>query len=205
MRKPDGASVVRSDFDRPSESQGGSANVVLLRRLGRQLLKSPGAERAWYRSVVVRALRKVPNYGECVDELLHLCATEGRTFGLDTAIDILSETGALLLDYGRLCLKKDLLDLGVGDDTDRAYKPSDDYWYVLLRAVGRTSADVKERYRFIASCADAVSPGIREAVVLALQDLGTPAAAERIRRFMTEDDSPAVRTVAQQAIEDLEN
>lgn len=201
--------TTRTDYDgprvntRPPESMRGSVNVVLLRRLMRGLFACPGARKAGYRSLLVEYLSRVRDYEDCIDELLHLCTTEGGPDGLDNAIDILAKTRGLILSYAWGYLQRDIRVWSPA--SERAYKPSDDYWYVLLRAVGRTLADPKERYRFIASCGNAESRGVREGVVEGLRDLATPAAKDRIRRFAAEDTDSYIRQVAQEALEDLES
>lgn len=204
-----GTGTTRTEFDgptiktRPPDSMRGSINVVLLRRLIRLLLDCHGSKKAPVRELIVAYLSRVRDAEECIDELLHLCATQGGPDGLDTAIDILAKTQGLLLEYAWAYLQRDLQNWRA--DSGRAYKPSDDYWYILLRAVGRTQAAPKERYRFITCCGNATSRAMREAVVLALRDLGTPAAKDRIRKFAAEDADQYVRQVAQEAVEDLES
>ena len=181
----------------------GSITVVLLRRLMRQLFACPGAQKAAYRSLIVQYLSGVRDPEDCIDELLHLCTTEGGADGLDNAIDILARMKELILGYAWDYLQRDLLVWK--PDSERAYKPSDDYWYVLLRAVARTQADPKERYRFITCCASAQSRSMREGVVEGLRDLATPAAKERIRMFAEGDADPYIRCIAQEALEDSES
>lgn len=204
-----GTGTTRTEYEGPRlktrspESMRGSINVVMLRRVVRLLLGRHCPEKEQLRALIVAYLQKVRDSEECIDELLHVCATEGGPDGLDTAIDILAKTKGLVLEYAWAYLQRDLRNWKA--DSERAYKPSDDYWYVLLRAVGRTQADPKERYRFITCCANATSRGMREAVVLALCDLGTPAAKDRIRKFATDDADQYVRQAAHEALEDLES
>jgi hypothetical protein len=181
----------------------GSVNVVLLRRLMRMLFSCPGSHKATLRSLIVQYLAKVRDSEDCIDEILHLCTTEGGPDGLDNAIDILAKTRGLILAYAWEYLQRDVR--AWRPDSERAYNPSDDYWYVILRAVARTQADPKERFRFVTCCADAESRGMREGVVEALRDLGTPAAKERIRKFAAEDADAYIRQVSQEALKDLES
>jgi len=202
-----GTGTTRTEYEGPRiktrspESMRGSVNVVLLRRLLRALFACHSSNKAPLREAIVVYLSSVRDAEECIDALLHLCATEGGPDGLDLAIDILAKTKGLILAYAWAYLLRDSRNWKA--ESERAYKPSDDYWYVLLRAVARTQADHKERYRFIACCANAESRGMREAVVEALRDLGTTAAKDRIRKFAEEDSDPYVRQVAKEALEDL--
>ena len=121
----------------------------------------------------------------------------------DLAIDVLSKTGGLILEYAWDCFQQDVRNWR--PSSERAYQPNDDYWYVLLRAVGRTNAPDKERFRFISSCANAGSRGIREGVVEGLRDLGTPGARQRLHRFAQEDEDAFIQQIAREALADLES
>lgn len=204
-----GTGTTRTDYSspkldtRPPESMRGSVNVVLLRRLLRLLFTVHGSHKAAIRSLIVQHLTKVRDSEDCIDELLQLCAAEGGADGLDAAIDILAMTRGLILSYAKEYLLRDAQ--GWSPDSERAYKPNDDYWYVLLRAVARSQVDASERYRIIVSCGNAESRGMREAVVEALRDLATPSAKGRLRKFVEEDTDSYVRQVAQEALVDLES
>lgn len=185
------------------ESQEGSIAATFTCHYARAMVSVPVAQRAQLRQRIVTILRRARDADRCIDELLRVCASEGGPDGLDAAIDVLAKVGPLVFDYAWAYLKQDVRNWE--PSSDRAYQPNDDYWYILLRAVGRANVPEKERYRFIASCANAASRGIREGVVEGLRDLGTNAAKERIRRFAREDEDAFIRKLANEALDDLES
>lgn len=71
--------------------------------------------------------------------------------------------------------------------------------------MGRTAADVKDRYRFINCCRHAESRGIREGVVEGLRDLGSPAARAMIEQIAGNDADRYIREIAAEALADLES
>lgn len=187
----------------PVESQKGSIAVTLTSHFARAMVSRPVAHRAYFRSQIIGLLGKARDPDRCIDQLLQICTAEGGPDGLDVAIDILAKAGPLVIDYAWDYLQRDIRNWT--PTSERAYQPNDDYWYVLLRAVGRTAVSEKERFRFITCCAHAESRGIREGVVEGLHDLGTRAARERIRLFAEEDRDEFIRKIAREALEDLES
>lgn len=187
----------------PVESQKGSVAVTLTCHFARAMVSRPVAQRAFFRQQIVSLLGKARDPERCIDELLRVCTTEGGPDGLDAAIDVLEKVGPLVPEYAWNYLQRDIRRWT--PSSERAYQPNDDYWYILLRAVGRVAVSEKERFRFITCCAHAESRGIREGVVEGLRDLGTKAAKERIRRFADEDGDEFIRNIAREALEDLEN
>lgn len=187
----------------PTESQKGSVAVTLTGYYARALVSRPPSQRASYRQQIVKLLQKARDPEGCIDALLHICTTEGGEHGLDAAIDVLANAGKLILDYAWDYLQKDVRNWN--PETGKAYQPNDDYWHVLLRAVGRADVSQKERFRFITCCAQAESRGIREGVVEGLRDLGTKAARNRIQRFAEEDQDGFIRRIAGETLEDMEN
>jgi hypothetical protein len=185
----------------PVESQKGSITATLTCHLARLMVSSPAKQRAAFRAGIVALFAKARDPWRCIDEMLQVCTSEGGPDGLDAAIDVLAKTGQLILEYAWDYLHRDLRHWD--PTTDRAYRPNDDYWYVLLRAVARAAVSQKERFRFIGCCAHAESRGIREGVVEALRDLGSPAAKERLRRFAAEDGDSYIQQIAREALDDL--
>lgn len=187
-------------------SPKGSIAETLTCHLTRAMLACRPAHRALFRNQILGLLEKAddPDGAErCIDKLLHICAAEGGSSGLDAAIDVLAKTGPLVLEYSWDYLKWDVRSWT--PSTERAYRPNDDYWYILLRAVGRAAVSENERFRFLTCCAHAEPRGIREAVVEGLRDLGTKAARERISRFATEDPDEFIRTIAREPFEEEES
>ena len=185
-------------------SSQNSIGVVLFRRTVRSLLACPGAAKASWKQRIVESLTDARNPApdRLIDDLLILCSTEGGPDGLDMAIDILAKTKQLVLDYAWDYLGRDRASWM--PDSEDACQRSDDYWYVLLRAVGRADVDKKDRLRLITLCAGDESRGIREAVVEALLDLGTAEAKKALRKLKTDSD-PFLSNLAKHALTDLES
>lgn len=111
---------------RPLASSRTSVGVVLLGHLVRLLLNCPAAQKVARRQRIAGYLTKARNPEPCIDELLLICTTEGGPDGLDTAIDILAQTGELVLDYAWRYLQRDVGNWSGAPE--RAYRPNDDYW-----------------------------------------------------------------------------
>lgn len=184
-------------------SQRASVAVTLIRHLARTMFSQKLNQRVATRQQIIRLITKARDPGRCIDKFLQLCSTEGGPDGLDAAIDVLSKTGPLIMAHAWDYLQRDLKSWG--PTSERPYQPNDDYWYALLRSVGRTDVSEKERFRFISCCSLANARGIREGVVEALRDLGTPGAKERLRRYASEDGDLFIRQIAQEALDDLES
>lgn len=206
MMRPVRTGTNFSVFAPVDNSQKGSIAVTLTCHFARAMLSCPATSRAFFRNRIIDLLKKAQDserLERCLDELLHICTTEGGPHGLDAAIDVLARLGPLVLDYAWNYLERDIRNWT--PNSERAYQPNDDCWYVLLRAVGRASVSDKERFRFITCCIHAQSRGMREAVVEGLRDLGTPAAKVRISRLATEDQDEFIRKIAREALADLES
>ena len=186
----------------PPPSSRGSVGVVFLRFMVRNLMSCVPGQKAEWRHRISDYLKKVGN-PECIDELLSFCTTQGGPDGLDMAIDILSKTENIVVEYAWDYLCRDIAKWT--PDSDRAYNPNDDHWYILLRAVGRTNVDAKARFDFIKCCANAESRGIREGVVEGLSDLGTPKAKELLKTLAKHDSDEYIRKIAGEALADLES
>jgi hypothetical protein len=118
------------------------------------------------------------------------------------AIDVLSRSGGMILDYTWEFLKRDIANWNAF--SDRAYKPNDDYWYVLLRACAKTVSPEADRLRLVVWCMKAQYRGIREGAVEALRDIGTPRAKKLLSMFL-EDKDNLVRRLAREAMEEMES
>lgn len=189
----------------PTDGQKGGVAVTLVCHLARTLIRSPRKDRHLWRQVIRIVLQKarVTERPTCIDRLLRVFISEGGPDGLDDAIDILATTGAIVLDYAWEYLQRDI-ELW-NSHSERAYRPNDDYWYVLLRAVARSNRPERDRLRLILCCASAQSRGVREGVVEALRDLDTPAAHDRLRKFAAHDEDGFIRDIAREALEDRES
>jgi hypothetical protein len=187
-----------------TDGQKGIVAVTIACHLARCLIAQPREFRPTWRRLLLTALRKArtTERAACIDQMLNVFVSEGGPDGLDDAIDVLAKSGPIVLEYAWDLLQRDLLLWHPA--ADRAYRPSDDYWFVLLRAVARSDAPDRDRLRLITCCAAAQSRGVREGVVEALRDLNTPAALERLRKFAQTDDDAFIRKIAREALEDVE-
>jgi hypothetical protein len=185
-------------------SSQNSVSVVLFRRTVRTVFACHANLKAPWKKSIIESLTDARNSApeRLIDELLFLCSTEGGPDGLDMAIDILAKTKQLVLDYAWDYLGRDPAKWM--PDSIGAKQRNDDYWYILLRAVGRTDADKKDRLRLITLFAGDESRGIRESVVEALGDLRTPEAKKALRRLKGDAD-PFIRKIAGEALTDLES
>ena len=66
----------------------------------------------------------------------------------------------------------------------RAYEPNDDYWYILLRAVAQSKTLPEDLVKFVCMCRTAANRHILEAVLEALNDIGSDEAYAEIESFM---------------------
>ena len=82
---------------------------------------------------------------------------------------------------------------------------TEDYWYVLIRSLGRIVGDwPSEQLRDIIELASHFPMvSIRESAILALGDIGDPAAVERLRMIAVEDSHPLLRDLAEEMLEDI--
>lgn len=186
-----------------AQSTRGSVEVLNVRTLTRKLLSCPVADKECWRNRVTNYLLKSQKPDMCIDEVLSFCTTQGGPDGLDVAIDILTGTGDLIVKYAWNFLVTDIINWE--PCTERAYKPNDDYWYVLLRAVSRTKTPEEDRFLFIKCCSRAESRGILESVIEGLRDLRTEDAKTMLREFVKEGKDHYIRQLAQDALDDLES
>lgn len=181
-----------------------SHGLTIFRQLLRRLVQSPGSDRAQLRDEVHRRLMSAPEPRAYISELLNICTAQPGRDGLDTAIDVLSQTENLLLE-------EYAWDYLVGDmqqsnhpEPDRPYQPNDDYWYVLLRSIARCDAPEDARFRFIAACGSTPSRGLMEGVVEALGDLENAAARSLLQEISSQHDDPFIRDLAREVHDDME-
>ena len=189
-----------SSEDPPFGSTRTSADQAVFRHLIRALLAS--SDRRTLRQRITSRLQGARNPFACIDELLDLCTSAGGTDRLDVAIDVLAATEMLVLQYAWEYLIRDVQRRS--PDRNRAYQPNDDYWYILLRAVGRCGAPVEERVRFILMCSGAATRGVLEGVVEALSDTHTTESRRKLGQLSANHTDPFIRKLAADALDDWE-
>jgi hypothetical protein len=138
---------------RPSVSRAARTNegILIFGRYVKSALNASAAEKAPIRAVLIRMLRNAPTPDLYIGELLSITTSAKNPDRLEFAIDVLSHTGDLIRIYAWNYLVTDIRQWH-HLHSDRAYEPNDDYWYVLLRAVARCTADAEVRFRIISMC-----------------------------------------------------
>ncbi|MEX1039337.1 MAG: hypothetical protein WDZ51_01820 [Pirellulaceae bacterium] len=195
----------------PSTSRGRSRNPLLTRTSHglttfRQslvrLIGSAGEDKQRLRDEVLKRLMSAPEPRVFISELLNVCTAASGRDGLEVAIDVLSQTGNLLLDqYAWDYLVADMWRSN-HPSLDIKYLPNDDYWYVLLRSIARCDAAEDVRYRFIAAFGSAPSRGLMEGVVEALGDLESAAARKLLGEISGEHADPFICELAREVLDD---
>jgi hypothetical protein len=118
---------------------------------------------------------------------------------LDIAIDLLSELGSELVDYAMRFLTKDIHRWNQLY-SDRAYEPNDDYWYILIRSVARTSVDESKQLNFLSLCENNATRGVLEGIVEALGDMETANSRTMLQGYCTNSD-PFIAELAADILE----
>ncbi len=183
-----------------SPSREGAVGRAILRHQIRQLLDAPSARIPSLRSEVVRRLRSTRDPLNYVQELLDRCVAARSKGGLDFAIDILAQTGPLAVEFAEEFFRHDAQRWSTPTS---AYHGQDDFWDILLRAAARATPQQPETLRLIRRCAEAKSRGLRDAAILALYDLKTPAAKGLLAHMAQQDPDPMIRRDAQELLEDF--
>jgi len=177
-------------------------NLTLFRSFVRSLCHGLRSERASGRSRVLSLLHEAGESQRYIGELLDLCVHEGGPDGLDIAIDVLCQTGDLVWDYASRFLRRDWRDW---NQDAKASRSSDDIWYILFRAIARSSLDVQNaKLPLLILGLTLGSPSIREATVHALGDLGG-GAAKKLLKLAAQDRDSLVRGSASEVLADLES
>lgn len=149
----------------------------------RRHLDAKGVERTKLRDVLKAYLRFSPKADQLINDLISACVEMKVPGRLDVAIDVLSLLGGQILRYAREFLVNDIRNWNHLYPT-RAYEPNDDYWYILLRAVAQANIPADERIKFVCLCRTAGNRHIVEAVLEALNDIGTDRAYAEIATFL---------------------
>lgn len=151
---------------------------------------------------MLERLRAAREIGTSIELVLNVCLKSGLPGRLETAIDVLSQLNQALFRFVQERLYRDITEWDLS--SERAYRPSDDYWYVLLRSVAQTNVDYDKRYRLIASMRDATTRGMREALVEALGDLGGSRAERLLCEIAKTDSDPFIQRLVTEALEDFD-
>lgn len=192
---------------RPLETQGESVDLVLFRRLVRALILAARRDRAAALAKVVGHIKASHYPLDCVNHLLFECAANGGSDGLDIAIDVLSQVGAVAVAVAGRFLRADANRLTQG--TEPRHSVNDDIWYALLRGLCRSKVGPVEKFIAVLPILFGGTPGAKEAAAHALGDLAfhEPNLTKVIRRHLeelAEDASTSVRATAVEVLNDME-
>ena len=160
-------------------------------------------QRSNLRKVLVQYIRFSPNASELINVLILSCVSMKCTERLDIGIDILSQVGHVIADYAYSYLQQDIKQWNKLYP-ERKYRPDDDFWYILLRSVGRAKCDPKIAINVISACQDERSRGIAEAVVEALGDLGTSSAKNLLELIKSSHPDQFIRELATDVLVEFE-
>ncbi len=188
----------------PSEFVGTDVDVglAIFRHLIRQLVKAPATLIANLRQEAIKELRRSLDPTRYITVLLEICLANRNNGGLDFAIDVLSQSGDLALEYALEFYKEDCRDWAQLPEI--VSRSNDDVWFILLRSAARANINPMECMAVMRTCLQAGNRGIREAVVEGLYDLRTIEAKGLLSQIAGQDKDPFIRQLAQDNLRDLE-
>ncbi len=166
-------SIAQSLVSESSTSDDARSEVARFSSILTRLEKAANKERKSLRKVLVEYIQFSPNSTELISTLILSCVSMKGPERLDIAIDILSQVEHVIADYALQYLQQDIKQWNKLYPSQK-FKPNTDYWYVLLRSVGKSKGDQKLALQIISACQDERSYGVAEAVCEALGDLCTP-------------------------------
>ncbi len=162
-------------------------------------------ERAKLRQVLVQYVKFSPNASDLINSLILSCISMKCPERLDIAIDILSQLDHVIVSYANNYLDRDMKQWKkLYPYEDKKFRPNDDFWFVLLRSVGKSKAKSLLALRVISACQDETSRGVAEAVVEALGDLGTSEARSILAATQQSHPDPFVKELAAEILEGLD-
>lgn len=147
--------------------------------------RTVGGHRDAARATIVRKILKAEDPEEHLEICLQTFLLSARPGRLDDAVDVLSETGAVLQQF--VCA---LVAQPSASDVD------EDYWYVLIRALGKSRLPSASMY------IEALWLKSPEAGVEALGDLGGDESLRRLQTVAASDRSDTIRQLATEIIKE---
>jgi hypothetical protein len=147
-------------------------------------LKAGGRAKGLARTELVNLLRGHESRIEALRAAMEQVSSSRSTGHFGDAIDVLSDLGDVV---------KDLADTSIRESPPNG--TNDDYWYVLIRGLGKTgNGDILRQF--------ARSPyrSLREAVAEAFRDLKDESSLSQIA---SEDSSQFIREIAQELLDEL--
>ncbi|MEZ6081215.1 MAG: hypothetical protein R3C56_37770 [Pirellulaceae bacterium] len=120
---------------------------------------------------------------------------------LDIAIDVLSQLGETYQNFAFMYLQTDIAQWSKLYP-ERKFEPNQDYWYVLLRAVGKCGGDASRSVSILSVCQDRALRVVAEAVVEGLGDIGNTEAMALLRNIKSTHSDEFIRNLAEVVLED---
>lgn len=192
-------SLLTTGYD-VSNSTASSSEASRFRIVVKNYLRSPFSQRPELFEQVSKYIRFSPNYDELINEFVLICTgTEEVPDCIEAAVDVLRQFPAIC-EYTWQFLIRDVQNYN-STYSERAYKPNDDYWHVLLKSVAGAEVEVSRRIQIIGACRFAASRSMKEIVIESLDEVDDETARELIAEFTSDED----QFIADLANEILEN
>lgn len=172
--------------------------IAILRRH----VEARGELRHALRAVLIQYLKFSPHSRRLINDLIETCISLNVVERLEVAIDILSSLGSTFQEFVSEYLQNDIRQFS-RLFPNRTFRPNDDYWYVMLRALGRCQGRKDRSLAIISVCQDEPSRGVAEGVVEALGDLGTSEAIAVLQNMATTHQDQFIRSLATDILQDL--
>lgn len=179
-----------------TETSTYTPSAVEFRQMAKQLPATGGRERDALREEIIRAISS-PSLEEpqstYIQAVLEGFLSSKRPGRLDDAIEILPHAGA---EFHRFIMETRTVNPPETTDPD--------YWYVLIRASGRTP-DGRQTDDLIDWALNTGSRPLMEAAILALADRADDRSIARLRELANKCPSPFIRELVEEVLDDCEN
>jgi hypothetical protein len=129
--------------------------------------------------MIVKRIRTADHPDEFIQTTIRTLVSSAQPGRLDDAVDILSQCGELLPTFIFEVLSQ-----------PQATGIDEDYWYVLIRGVGKSALPSASIF------VEMLSSNSPEAAVEALGDVGSEQALKRLRAVAAHGPSPFIRQLA---------
>lgn len=158
-------------------------------------LRSSYEKKAKQRKEIIDIVKRSLIPSIYIKEILRQCSI-GSLDGLNTGIDLLAQYPNII-KYAKSFIKKDK-----SRWNSLRYHVNDDIIYILLRATAISKAQTQKKLNLINECAFKSTGSIREAVVLALSDIGGEDAKTMLQKMINDEDV-LVRESVKEVLEDI--
>jgi len=202
MRNEAKTTANRQFADEWRKSDLRQSEVARFKSILKRHVEARNEERSDLRNVLVEYIRFSPNASELINVLILSCVSMRCAERLDIGIDVLSQAGQVIANYAYSYLHQDIKQWNKLYPESK-YRPDDDFWYILLRSVGRAKCDPNVAICVISACHDEPSRGIAEGVVEALGDLGTIDAKNLLQLIQSTHPDNFIKELATDVLEDF--